>query len=299
MGSNEYSTDTATGATGYKWGYRNDNPELLSSALVVFFVFWACQYISDALSLGISLSVSGWFFTRDKANYLPTLLRDLRTTYTCYSGTVALGSLLHTFTDGWHRFYATMDTLASSKLSSQGSFGTSSLELFEQKLSACFNGSIRFLSFGTIDKFLKYTSSHAYPSVALFGTNYWISCKTSFFLMIRNKHRLGGTISVTHLIPFIGKVSVTALCTSAFYLMQVLAFQNQAMSIVCATLVGGLVCWTIVSQFFAPLGQGTSTLLLCYMLDEELFLYNDSERFAEKNMHAWINTYGGDFSQAN
>lgn len=299
MGSNEYETDNTTLATGYRWGYREDRLEIVATFIIMFVIFWACQFLSDLLGLSISMGVAKWFFTRDKTKFLPNSMRDWRTTWRCYAGTVAYASILHTFTDGWHRFFATMDTLASAKLANQGNFGATNLEKIEQKLSRCFNIMVGFLACGNIDRFLKYTSANAYASVAMFGTNYWTSAQNSFYLIIRNKHRLGGTISVTHLIPFIGKVATTAICTAAFYLMQVMVFQNEAMSIACATLVAGLICWTITSQFFAPLGQASSTLLQCYMLDEELFVYNDNERYAEKMMHSWMNTYGGDFSQAN
>lgn len=49
------------------------------------------------------------------------------------------------------------------------------------------------------------------------------------------------------------------------------------------------------SQFLAPLSQAPSTLLQCYMIDGEYFANSPTERFAEKEMHAWVDTYGGEY----
>ena len=38
-----------------------------------------------------------------------------------------------------------------------------------------------------------------------------------------------------------------------------------------------------------------TALLQCYMLDEELFLHNSNERYADKVIIAWIAAYGGEF----
>ena len=52
--------------------------------------------------------------------------------------------------------------------------------------------------------------------------------------------------------------------------------------------------WIITSQFLAPLTQAPSTLLQCYMIDEEYFAHDAPSRFAEKEMHTWVDTYGGE-----
>jgi hypothetical protein len=74
-----------------------------------------------------------------------------------------------------------------------------------------------------------------------------------------------------------------------------MAFPNHAISMVCATSVAAITSWVIASNFMAPLTQAPTALLQCYMLDEELFLHNSNERYADKVIIAWIAAYGGEF----
>ena len=36
--------------------------------------------------------------------------------------------------------------------------------------------------------------------------------------------------------------------------------------------------------------------MMCYMLDEEMYSKSSEGRFAEKEMHAWVDTFGGEFT---
>ena len=64
----------------------------------------------------------------------------------------------------------------------------------------------------------------------------------------------------------------------------------------CSTLICAITAWAMSSQFIAPISMAPSTLLQCYMLDEEYFRHNSAGRFSEKEMHAWVDTYGGEFA---
>jgi hypothetical protein len=316
MDDAELVTDPGTSASGYRFGYEAHRMRMLAAAAVVFISFWACQFLADISALTTSLSMTEWYFTRDKAKYdfkvaihavsrclafrslsctryMPSSLAANYTVWRCHAGTVALGSLIHTLTDVPHRFFATMDTFTASKIGK----GTSSnpIRRLEQSLAIAFGTFLRYGTLGIVDNFLKYTSANVYMGVAMFGTGYWSSAKFSFHLIIRNMHRLGSTISVAQIIPTIGKVSATSCCTAVFYGIQVVAFEGSVLSIVAATVMAAVVSWIVSAQFLAPLTQAPTTLLQCYMLDEELFLHNDNERYAEKEMHAWVSTYGGEY----
>mmetsp|Transcript_51681 Transcript_51681/g.88660 ORF Transcript_51681/g.88660 Transcript_51681/m.88660 type:complete len:281 (-) Transcript_51681:100-942(-) len=274
-----------------KWGYEYNPVTMFSGVGVLVLALWSCQWMAGLIGLATSMSVSRWFFTRRKGEQSLTgnLALDYFTALKSHAGTVAYGSLVHTFTDGPHRFLSVLERFATSKASE----GHTGLDRSFGNAVVCV---MDWVTLPCVEKCLKYASGNAYASVAMFGTGYWESAKFSFYLVTRNVHRLGATVSVAQLIPFIGKVSTCALCTGAFYMMQVVVFSNQAISIVSATVVAAITSWLIAAQFMAPLSQASTTLLQCYMLDEELFLHNANERFAEKEMHAWVATYGGDFS---
>jgi hypothetical protein len=113
--------------------------------------------------------------------------------------------------------------------------------------------------------------------------------------VIRNKNRLGATVSVAQVVTMVEKVAATSLTTTVFYFIQVWGFPDQGISMSCACLVCALTSWVISSQFMAPLSQAPTTLLQCFMIDGEFFAANSAERFAEKEMHAWVDTYGGEY----
>lgn len=81
---------------------------------------------------------------------------------------------------------------------------------------------------------------------------------------------------------------------NALAVRQVWGFPDYAISMVCSTLLCCVTSWIITSQFLAPLTQAPSTLLQCYMIDEEYFAHDAPSRFAEKEMHTWVDTYGGE-----
>jgi hypothetical protein len=295
VGDNELVHDPTTGAAGYRFGYTEDQQALAATLVVLGVTLWACEFLADLTGLAMSMSVSGWFFTRDKTKYLPTLFLDYAVAAKCHAGTVALGSLLHTLLDMPHRALSVIDTVANARAGRSG-YASSVCAPCEQRCASGCASCLRGGTCGLVEHLLKYTSCNAYASVGLFGTGYWESAKTSFFLTVRNVHRLGATVAVAQLVPTVGKVTVCATCSALFYFAQVAALSNTAVSILCSTSVAAMCSWLVAAQFLAPLVQAPQTLLQCYMLDEELFLHNDNERYAYPELHTWVATYGGDFT---
>jgi len=103
-------------------------------------------------------------------------------------------------------------------------------------------------------------------------------------------------MTVTEIVITIGKVSITGLCTALYYFATVLFFRQETISMFSGTLMAAVLSWLCSSQFFAPFTQAAPALLQSFMLDEELFFHNSDQRYAEKALHAWVDTYGGEFS---
>jgi hypothetical protein len=296
--------DDVTGAVAYQWGYA-DNPGTLASALLVLLAaFWGCQWLSDAYALGVGISVCRWFFARKKA---PTLLlwKDCVTAVTVHCGTVAVGSLVHIFTNGPHRVLSMVERFAtaaaasssSSSSSSGGSNGESSTTPLDRSVGAALVCCLDWVTLPCVENLLKYTSPSAYTATAMFGTGYWASAKTTFFLTIRNKNRVGATLAVATVVPIVGQVACTAVAAALYYFIQVWGFADEApISMACATLLCSITAWVMARQFLVPLFVAPATLLQCYMLDGEFYAHKSTERFAEKEFHAWVDTYGGEFA---
>ena len=69
MAEGEKETDSATGARGFTWGYGHNRVSLFCSLGILFFVFWSTMWLADLVALATSMSVSRWFFTRDKQDH--------------------------------------------------------------------------------------------------------------------------------------------------------------------------------------------------------------------------------------
>ncbi len=275
MADAEKMTDADTGARGYRWGYGNSPLSLFCSLGILFFVFWSTMWLADLVALATSLSVSRWFFTRDKhGGKGGSLWLDYFTAVRKHAGTCAAASLIHTFTDVPHGFLKNAERFAALQ-AAQGSSDASAALLDGRKGPAPTRGAAEdagaeeqkdgggsadappprgaggkggggggggmqrccdrmgatwgssclwimdHVTLRCAEFFLKYTSANAYTSVAMFGTGYWASAKSSFYLIIRNKDRLGATMSVAQIIPFIAKVSATVMTTAVFYFIQV------------------------------------------------------------------------------
>jgi hypothetical protein len=282
----EKYTDSYTGAQGYKWGYGNNPVAMFFSLGVLVAAFWSCQWLSDLMGLASSISLTRWYFSRDKANTMQIWF-DFFTALHKHSGTVAYASLLHTFTEGPYRFLSTLERL-SVRMATKGN-------ATEKPIGRGIVGCMDYCTLPLVENFLKYTSSNAYASVAMCGTGYWDSARNSFFLIIRNKDRLGPTMSVAQIIATIGKTTAMMLTTTVFYFIQIWAFPDDTpISMAASTLICAITSWIISAQFLAPLSQAPSTLLQCYMIDGEYFQHNPQERYTEKEMHAWVDTYGGE-----
>ena len=128
-----------------------------------------------------------------------------------------MASLVHIFSNGPHRFLATMERFATTKANE----GQTPMDRSAGGAAVCI---MNWVTLPIVENCLKYTSPNAYTSVAMFGHGYWQAAKTSFYLIIRNKNRIGATMSVAQIIPTIGKVSVTAVTCCIFYFIQVRFF---------------------------------------------------------------------------
>jgi len=296
-------TDDFTGAEAYQWGYTQNPGTMASALLVLFAAFWGCQWLSDTFALGMSISVGRWFFSRKKG---PTLLlwKDCITGITVHCGTVAIGSFLHIFTNGPHRVLSTLERFATHAASSSaaaaskdGSSSQAPVPPLERRVGAALICCLDWVTLPCVENLIKYTSPSAYMATAMFGTGYWASAKTSFFLTIRNKNRVGATLSVATVVPIVGQVACTAIAAALYYLIQVWGFPDEVpIAMSCATLLCSITAWIMARQFLVPMTVAPVALLQCYMLDGEYFAHKSTERFAEKEFHAWVDTYGGEFA---
>lgn len=168
MDSGYKKEDSVTGFDGYIWGNRNYPLSTGVSLVIGLITLWTCQFFADVTSMTVSLSVCEWFFTRDKARYESTLMRDYGRVFYHHWGTAAIGALIHTFTDGPYRAMQTIEKVVTSKLSSS----SRSVGSTEKNCAGCCVKIMDYTTLWCTERCLKYLSSNAYSHTVMFGYRY-------------------------------------------------------------------------------------------------------------------------------
>lgn len=116
-----------------------------------------------------------------------------------------------------------------------------------------------------------------------------------------------------------------------YYFIRTIFFTDETISMFCGVLVAIMVAWisaaqvrfrawygsvrvkcaqnlprccccvtcdyiAVCTQLLAPMTQASTTLLHAFMLDEEMFMHSREERYASKELHTWVDTFGGEFT---
>lgn len=103
-----------------------------------------------------------------------------------------------------------------------------------------------------------------------------------FFLILRNALRISGVSIVSQVVLFIGKVFITVASTiSGYYYLQI-HFGDQLNSLMAPTLLIAICSYAVSEMFDEVFGMAISTILQCFVAEEELFEPN--QRFAPSSL---------------
>merc|ERR1712060_43531 len=118
-----------------------------------------------------------------------------------------------------------------------------------------------------LEKCLKFINKNAYIQIALLGTNFCVSAKNAFFLILRNAARFGVMLVLGSIIHFIGTcVTVTATGISGYFLLQMLHPEASPMFPV---LVYVCIAYVVAKLYMNVFGLAVDTSLQCFIIVEE------------------------------
>jgi hypothetical protein len=233
---------------------------------MIFAFFWSSQFIIAMGQIIIAMSVSVWYFTKGKARENlgnGTFFWAFKNSI-YHSGTAAFGSLV----------IAIVKTIRFIINYIQRKAKQSKNAILEKIMC------IIDCCMWCFEKMLKFLNTNAYIQTAIHGYPFCKAAKSAFALILRNIARIFAVKKVGDFVLFIGKLFIPLVTTFLAYL--VLSYgsdEDDSNSLIMPCIVTFIIAYFVALMFVELFGMAISTVILCYVADEEMFPDNPEKRF--------------------
>lgn len=223
---------------------------------LLFCWFWASQLIVAFGEMVSALSISCWYFTRDKKTEgNATVIWSFKTAMFKHLGTVAYGSLVIAIIKTIRAVVAYFQKKAKKS-------GNKILQYMLCLIQCCM---------WCLEKCMKFLNKNAYIQTAIHGYSFCKAARSAFFLIARNILRIVAVSFVGDFVLFLGKVFVPLVTLFLTYLVLAYTEQDNLASLIPTLIFTGLLSYFVTSMFVGVFGMAISTILVCYISDEEMF----------------------------
>ncbi|GMI41077.1 hypothetical protein TrCOL_g123 [Triparma columacea] len=258
--------DSGAGCFMYKSFSYDDNTKLIG-LYMLFSWFWTSQFVVAAGQLVVAMSISTWYFTRDKSTIgNGTFFSSARKAMWYHLGTAAFGSLI----------IAIIKTIRVVIAYLQSKAKNSKNQVLKMVLCAiqCY--------MWCLEKCMKFLNKNAYIQTAIFGYSFCKAARKAFFLILRNIMRISAVAIVSQFVLIIGKLFITVAATFVGYYYMDSNMMDQLNGMWLPILLIILFAYVTAEMFNEVFGMAIWTILQCFVADEEMF--EPSERFAEGDL---------------
>ena len=138
---------------------------------------------------------------------------------------------------------------------------------------------------------MKFINKNAYIQTAIYGTNFCTSAKNAFFLIARNLMRIAAVGVVSEVVVFIGKYFIIMVTTALAYMCMDRVIGDELNSLVGPCIFVAFFAYCIAILFMSVFAMGISTLLQCFIADEEMHP-DPSERYATESLSSFVGSGG-------
>eukprot|EP00440_Ansanella_granifera_P019017 gb/GFBE01020666.1/.p1 GENE.gb/GFBE01020666.1/~~gb/GFBE01020666.1/.p1 ORF type:complete len:937 (+),score=214.71 gb/GFBE01020666.1/:1-2811(+) len=136
-----------------------------------------------------------------------------------------------------------------------------------------------------LEKCVKFLNKNAYIQIALMGTNFCVSAKKAFFLILRNALRFGAVGMLSAGIHAIGFLFIVASTVGLGYLILTSLYPDVAPAV--CLIIYGFTAYLVAKLFMNVFGLAVDTTLQCFLACEEMGLHGD---FVPSAMSGWIDS---------
>jgi len=214
------------------------------------------------------MCISIYFFTREKkfvGNH--TLFQSIKVTTRFHLGTAAFGSLIIAIIQVIRSIVIFIEKTAAKRKDS----GISKIIL---KMMRC--------CLWCVEKFMKFVNKQAYIQTAMLGHSFCKAARCSFTLIMKNILRVSAVSMVAEFVLLTGKLFVVVVTTTGAYIYLDDHFEDELNGLWLPVALVSIISYFIAQMFSEVFGMAISTILQCFIVDEELF--EQSERFARKSL---------------
>lgn len=223
---------------------------------LLFCWFWASQLIVAFGELVSALSISCWYFTRDKKSEgNTTVIWSFKTALFKHFGTVAYGSLVIAIIKTIRAVIAYLQKKAKKS-------GNKLLQYILCMIQCCM---------WCLEKCMKFLNKNAYIQTAIHGYSFCKAARSAFFLIARNILRIMAVSFVGDFVLILGKVFVPLVTLFLAYLVLAYSESDNLANLIPTLIFTGILSYFVTSMFVGVFGMAISTILVCYISDEEMF----------------------------
>ncbi|CAM9746534.1 unnamed protein product, partial [Phaeothamnion confervicola] len=127
-------------------------------------------------------------------------------------------------------------------------------------------------------------------ATAIFSTNFCTSAAKAFWLIARNIGRIGAVTVLSEFILIIMEVFIMLAAGGLSYLAMSETIEDDLNSIIGPVVMVMILAFFVANMFMSVYGMAISTVLQCFIADEEMFAPGD--RFAEHDLRDWVDEHG-------
>ena len=136
------------------------------------------------------------------------------------------------------------------------------------------------------EKCMKFLNKNAYIQTAIHSYSFCTAAKKAFFLILRNIARIAAVSMVGDFVLLLGKLLIPLATTFVAYICIMYTISEDLNGIVVPLVLTALLSLFTVTLFNEVFGMAISTILQCFVADEEMF--KPEERFAQGSLSATI-----------
>jgi choline transporter-like protein 2/4/5 len=241
---------------------------------MLFMYFWTTQFVIALGSLVTAMCICCWYFTREKKKVgNTTVFTAVWMIARFHMGTAAFGAFLIAVV----KMIRAVLTYVEAQARAQDNRVA---KLVLRVLIAC---SV------CLERCIKFITINAYIQTCIRGTDFCTSARNAFWLIFRNLARISVVSAVSTFVILIGKVFVCAATGGVFYQIMTTLYDGELGSVVIMTGFVCLLAFATATMFFELFGMAITTLLQCFVADEEMFMDSVDGVFADGELKKLIN----------
>ena len=266
------------GAAGSYREFVYDDNTYYAGWYMIFIYYWTSEFIVAIGQLIIAMAVSTWYFTRDKSTIgTLTVTSSVRRSFRFHTGTAAFGSLIIAIIKTIRAIVAYIQKKALKAKTCRVLI----------KVVLC----VIQCCLWCIEKCMKFINKNAYIQTAIFGYSFCKAARCAFFLILRNIVRIAALGLVSSFVLLLGKIIITTGATILCYMALDATIADDDINYLwLVLLLTAVIAYYVANMFNEVWGMAMSTILQCFVADEEIYKKDPDAMFAEGGLKSCISS---------